>query len=86
VNPVSAVEVDAEAITVAEQATSLTMSPDHLKEDTGPAPRNRRRAVLHPRCSAVEKKVMNAIYSSILELLSLDIDTWLSLVTCVILV
>jgi hypothetical protein len=72
VNPVSAVDVDAEAITVAEQASSLKMSPDHLEEDTGPAPRNRCRALLHRRCSAVEKQVLYAIYSSILELLSLD--------------
>jgi len=36
--PVSAVEPEAEAITVAEQASSLMMSPDHLEEDTGPVP------------------------------------------------
>jgi hypothetical protein len=27
--------VEAEAITIAEPATSLTMSPDHFEEDTG---------------------------------------------------
>jgi hypothetical protein len=38
VNTVSAVEVEAEAITVSEQASSLTMSPYHLEADAGPAP------------------------------------------------
>jgi hypothetical protein len=35
---VLAAEAQAEAITVAGQASSFTMSPDHLEEDTGPAP------------------------------------------------
>jgi hypothetical protein len=46
---VSAVVVEAEAITVAERASSLTMSPDHLEGD-------------HPHRSAVEKQVPYAIY------------------------
>jgi hypothetical protein len=44
------VVVKAEAITFAERASSLTMSPDHLEGE-------------HPRRSAVEKQVMYTIYS-----------------------
>jgi hypothetical protein len=49
-NYVSAVVVEAEAITVAERASSLRMWPDHLEGG-------------HPHRSAVEKKVLYAIYS-----------------------
>jgi hypothetical protein len=49
-NSVSAVEVEAEAITVVERASSLTMSPDHLVGE-------------HPRSSSVEKQVQYANYS-----------------------
>jgi hypothetical protein len=36
-----AAEAQAEAIIVAGQASSFTMLPDHLEEDTGPAPGSR---------------------------------------------
>jgi hypothetical protein len=39
VNPVSAVEVEVEAITVAEKASSLTMLQDRLEDGAGAAPR-----------------------------------------------
>jgi hypothetical protein len=42
--------VEAEAITIAERASSLMMSPNHLEED-------------HPRRSAMEKQVLDAFYS-----------------------
>jgi hypothetical protein len=61
-----AVEVEIEAITVAKQASSLTMSPDHFEDDTGPAPRRnglRKRLCYTPRWSAVGKKVLHDIYS-----------------------
>jgi hypothetical protein len=64
-NPVSAVEVEAEAITVAEEASTLILSPDHFEEDTRPAPRRnglRNGLCYTNRCSAVEKKVLYAIY------------------------
>jgi hypothetical protein len=61
---VSAVEIEAEAIAVAEQASSLTMSPDYFEEDTGPAPRRnglQNGLCYSPPCSAVEKQVPYAI-------------------------
>jgi hypothetical protein len=48
-NSVSAVIVEADATTVAERVSSLTRLPDHLEQD-------------HPRRSAVEEKVLYAIY------------------------
>jgi hypothetical protein len=38
IDAVLAAEAQAEAITVAVKSSSFTMSPDHLEEDTGPAP------------------------------------------------
>jgi hypothetical protein len=66
VNPVSAVEVEAEEDTVAEQASSLTMPPDHLEEDAGRAPRRnclQNGLCYTPCCSEIEKNVLYAIYS-----------------------
>jgi hypothetical protein len=47
-NSISAVVLEAEAITVAERASSLTMSPDHLEGE-------------HPRHPVVETQVLYAI-------------------------